>query len=122
LAEVRVVLLDMSPLLRDILRGLVAGEDGMGVVAEYTDAASLALAVEEHAADVVVVGDQSPCLDEDCRELLETHPRVKLFVVGGDGRLTTLYELRPQRHHLGEVAPEELLAVIRNSVDSGDGW
>jgi DNA-binding NarL/FixJ family response regulator len=116
LPELRVVLMDMSPMLRDILRALVAGERGLRVAAEYNDLVPLTPAVEEHEANIVVFGDLSPRLDEDCRELLLTHPQTKLFVVGGDGRRTTLYELRPHREHLGEVAPDELIAAMRNAV------
>jgi DNA-binding NarL/FixJ family response regulator len=113
--ELRVVLMDMSPMLRDILRALVAGERDLRVAAEYDGLVPLMPAVEEHDADVVVFGDLSPRLDDECRELLQKHPQTKLFVVGGDGRRTTLYELRPYREHLGEVAPDELLAAMRNA-------
>ena len=94
----------------------------MSVVAEYPDVVPLTRAVEEHSAQVLVVGDGSPGLDYECRELLEAHPRVKLFVVGGDGRRTTLCELRPHREQLGEVAPEQLLALMRRSVAAAGVW
>lgn len=108
-------------MLRDILRGLVAGERGLTVAAEYPDMAPLRMAVDEHGAHILVFGDQSPRLEQDCRELLETQPLTKLFVVGDEGRLTTFYELRPHREHLGEVAPDELVAVMRNAVETA-GW
>ena len=114
--------MDMSPLLRDILRGLVAGEAGMGVVAEYRDLVPLTRPVVDHSAEVLLFGEGLPLLDDECRELLDRHPRVKLFVVGGDGRRTTLYELRPHREQLGEVAPDELLAVMRNALETAGRW
>jgi hypothetical protein len=114
--------MDMSPLLRDILRGLMAGETGMGVVAEYEYHVPLDQPVHDHSAEVLMFGEGSPLLDDECRELLDRHPRVKLFVVGGDGRRTTLYELRPHREQLGEVAPDELLAVIRNALETAGRW
>ncbi len=93
----------------------------MTVVAEYPDVVPLALPVEEHAAQVIVLGDGPPGLDDECRDLLAAHPRVKLFVVGGDGLRTTLCELRPHREQLGEVAPEQLLALMRQSVSAASG-
>ncbi len=104
-------------MLRDILRALVGREEGLCMAAEYAEIAPLGPAVEEHDAQIVVFGDGSPRLDEECRDLLETHPQAKLFVVGGDGRRTTLYELRPHREHLGEVAPAKLLAAMRHAFE-----
>jgi DNA-binding NarL/FixJ family response regulator len=112
-----VALIDMSPLLRGILRGLVAAETDMSVVAEYAEAVPLTVPVEEHAAHVLVFGDDDPRLDDACRDLLETHPSVKVFLVGGDGRRTTLCELRPHREPLGELAPAQLVAVMRNAAE-----
>jgi hypothetical protein len=119
--ELSVVLMDMSPMLRGILRTLVGGEPGLRVSREYTEFASLRAAVDDNEANIVVFGDGSPRLEDDCRELLEARPRVKLFVVGGDGRRTTLYELRPHRENLGEVAPRELLAAMRSAAET-TGW
>ena len=109
-------------MLRDILRGLVTAEPGLRVVAEYADMAPLEQAVDDHDAQILVFGDRSAGLDEECRELLQTHAMTKLFVVAGDGRRTTLYELRPHREQLGEVAPGELLAVMRNAVTASGAW
>jgi len=114
--DVRVALIDMSPLLRGILRGLVAGERDMSVVAEYSDAVPLSVPVEEHSAQVLVFGDGGRRLEDECRELLETHPSVKLFLVGGDGRRTTLCELRPHREQLGELDPDQLVALMRRAA------
>jgi DNA-binding NarL/FixJ family response regulator len=111
-----VALIDMSPLLRGILRGLVAGEPDMSVVAEYPDAVPLSVPVEQHAAEVVVFGDGGTRLEDECRDLLEAHPSVKLFLVGGDGRRTTLCELRPHREQLGELDPDQLVALIRKAA------
>jgi hypothetical protein len=113
--------MDMSPMLRGILRGLVLGEQGLSVAGEYPELTPLTPAVDAHRADIVVFGDGSPRLEDECRELLEARPRVKLFVVSGEGRRTTLYELRPHRDSLGEIAPAELLAAMRSAVET-TGW
>ena len=114
--ELHVALIDMSPMLREILHGLLDRQSDMHIVAEYEHLPPLSEPVEREGADVVVFGDGSPRLEDECRELLDAHPRVKLFVVGGDGRMATLYELRPNREPLGEVAPDELLAAMRNAA------
>jgi DNA-binding NarL/FixJ family response regulator len=114
--EIRLLLIDMSPMLREIMRGIVAGRSGITVAAEYPKVGSLLDVVDEHQADVVLFGDDSPGLSSECRELLETRPRVKLMLVSAEGRRTTLHELRPYREPLGEVSPDELVDVIRSSA------
>jgi DNA-binding NarL/FixJ family response regulator len=114
--DVRVALIDMSLLLRGILRGLVAREPDMSVVAEYPNAVPLSVPVEEHDAQVLVFGDLGTRLEDQCRELLEAHPSVKLFLVADDGRRTTLCELRPHREQLGELDPDQFVALMRNAA------
>lgn len=109
-------------MLRDILRGLVAAQDDMHVVAEYAELEPLLEPVEDHQADVVLFGEGSPHLTTECREVLAARPDVKLFVIAGEGRRTTLYELRPHREPLGEVAPDEFLSAIRAAVQTSNGW
>jgi DNA-binding NarL/FixJ family response regulator len=121
--SVRVLLMDMSPMLRQILRGLVHGHGGVRVVAEYPEMVPLRRVVEEHEADVVLFGHDSGRLPTECRELLEARPHTRLLVVGNDGRRSTLYELRPHREPLGEASPDDLLEAIRSGPWArADAW
>jgi DNA-binding NarL/FixJ family response regulator len=121
--SVRVVLIDMSPMLRQILRGVVHGPPGIDVVAEYEEMVPLLPAAKEHRADVVLFGHESTRLSEECRELLEERPQTRLLAVGNEGRRSTLYELRPYREALGEVSPDELLEAIRGVPELGaEAW
>ena len=121
--SVRVVLMDMSPLLRQILRGVVHGGSGIKVVAEYAEMTPLVRAVEEHDADVVLFGHESTRLPSECRELLEARPYTRLLAVGNEGRRSTLYELRPHREPLGEVSPDELMEAIRGAPElRAEAW
>jgi hypothetical protein len=119
--DLRVILMEMPPLLRDILRMEFEGEHGIRLVGDDEESSPVGAAIDLHRADVVVFGDASPGLDDRCRALLDTRPRVKLFVVDDDGRRTTLYELRPHRERLGELAPARLLAAVRDAA-RGRGW
>jgi DNA-binding NarL/FixJ family response regulator len=121
--SVRVVLMDMSPMLRQILRGLVHGRSGIEVVAEYTEMAPLLRVVEEHEANLVLFGHDSSRLSSECRELLEARPYTRLLAVGNEGRRSTLYELRPHREPLGEVSPDELLEALRREPSArAEAW
>jgi DNA-binding NarL/FixJ family response regulator len=110
--SVRVVLMDMSPMLRQILRAVVDGPPEIDVVAEYEEMVPLLPAATEHRADVVLFGHESTRLSAECRELLEKLPQTRLLAVGNEGRRSTLYELRPHREPLGEVSPDELVRAI----------
>jgi DNA-binding NarL/FixJ family response regulator len=121
--SVRVLLMDMSPMLRQILRGVVHGHGGARVVAEYPEMVPLRGVVEEHDADIVLFGHDSARLPTECRELLEARPQTRLLAVGHDGRRSTIYELRPHREPLGEASPDELLDAIRSAPwPPADGW
>ena len=52
----RIVLIDMSPLLREIVRGILAREPDLEIVGEHDDATDVADAVEREEPDFVIVG------------------------------------------------------------------
>jgi DNA-binding NarL/FixJ family response regulator len=118
--QIRIVLVDMPGLLRDIVRA--AASDGrLKVVREYAQAVELLEAVERNDARVVVAGAAASDLD-DVGRLLRAHPEVKVLAIRDDGSDTTLWELKPYEKRLGEVSPEALRAAIHGAVDADSGW
>jgi hypothetical protein len=109
----RILLIAVPRLLGDIVRR--AGGDVL-VVGDQTGPDDLVAAVDSLSANVVVFGSAANELPGSCRSLLERRPSVKVIVVGGDMRHTTLYELRPHRLPLGDVSPKDLVAAIRAAV------
>jgi DNA-binding NarL/FixJ family response regulator len=108
----RIVLVDMSPLLRDIVRNAIAHEPDLEVVAEHDGDVDLETAVARGGADFVILGSEAPA-HTSTASLLAANCRVRALELQGDGRDAVLYEFRPHRVALGELSPDTLLRTIR---------
>lgn len=111
---IRILLFDLPPLLRDLVsREFDADEDMTSVVAA---SGGLERAVADHHPDAVIVPLDQYRLPPESRELLENRARLRVLGLDyRDGR-SVLYELRPDRSDLGEVAPAELPGLIRSAL------
>ncbi len=108
----RIVLIDMSPLLREIVRGVLIGEPDLEVVGEHDAPVDVRETVERDDADFVIVGTDSAA-ETWMRSLVGPDRGVRALEVRSDGRECVLYELRPHRVPLGEISPATLLSTIR---------
>ncbi len=108
----RIVLIDMPPLLRDIVREASRPEPDLDVVAEHEGAVDLRDAVErdERRLRDRRLGRAS---DECVRSLVARERGVRALEVRSDGKESVLYELRPHRVSLGEISSETLVRTIR---------
>ena len=109
----RILLVELPPMLRDIIAETIAMEPDMEVVAEVPDASSLMSSFERTEVGVVVVGRDDPSL---ASMLLAQHPQLKILAVANHGRESSLYEMRPQREPLGEISPQRLVEEIRKAA------
>jgi len=114
LERTRIVLIDMPPLLREIVREAVARGEGLEVVAEHDDAPELRATVERDDADFVIVGSDAAAA-ACVTSLVESQRSVRALELRADGRESVLYELRPHRVPLGEISAETLLRSIRGT-------
>jgi DNA-binding NarL/FixJ family response regulator len=122
--EVRVLLVDLPRMLREIVRNVLDAHAGVTVVDHASvqpRPTSLVEAVDRARADVVITGkpDQRAAVT---RTLLEQRPRVQLIAVSEDGRHTTVSGLRPYREPLGEVEPDQLVEAIRGVAAAAARW
>lgn len=113
--RLRIVLINMPRMLREIIREVVSPQPDMEVAGEFAAAHSLLEAVERTQADFVITGTGDAEL-ADVGRVLREWPRLKVLAVAADGRQTYLYELRPQKVHLGEVSPQNLLDALRSAA------
>lgn len=116
---IRIVLIDMPRLLRDILGGLASAD--LHVVRTYPEPVDLVDAVDRDAADVLITGVDAQEPRELERVLVE-RPSVKVLGIAADGSSTTLLELVPRRRRLGEVSVEQIAAAVRRSVERDREW
>jgi chemotaxis response regulator CheB len=118
LSLTRVALIDLSPILTQIVTDVLTRPD---IRAEGPFSGEEAC--EKVAAlrpDVVIVGLEDDTPDEDglppkCRRLLSVHPWTRVLSLAHDGREAVLHELHPRHTVLGEASPEKLLETIRGS-------
>jgi DNA-binding NarL/FixJ family response regulator len=112
LERTRIVLIDMSPLLREIVRETLACEPDLDVVAEHEAAVDVREVVERDRADFVIVGSDADAAD-GVRSVVSADRGVRALELHSDGKESVLYELRPHRVSLGEISPAALLRTIR---------
>jgi DNA-binding NarL/FixJ family response regulator len=117
LEQTRIVLVDMSPLLREIVREAVAREPDLRVVREHEAGVDLRAAVERDEPDFLIVGSEAGT-EAAVGPLVARGRGLRALEVRSDGREGVLYELRPHRVPLGELSPDALLHTIRTPP----GW
>jgi DNA-binding NarL/FixJ family response regulator len=117
-AAVRVVLADMSRVTRELVFRIVEEEPGVEVVAEVPDHAfSLRDVVVATAADVVILGVDTPALLAECIELLDELALARVLALSADGRRGYLYGPRPDGTRVDVLSPGLILdAVRRNEI------
>jgi len=111
LERTRIVLIDMAPLLREIVREAIVREPDLELVAEH-DQTDVRSAVELDDPDFIIVGEGAAA-DENVRALVGAGRGLRALEVQSDGRESVLYELRPHRISLGEISSETLVRAIR---------
>jgi hypothetical protein len=115
----RILLVGLPRLLEEIVSDALAQAPDLMVTATLPDAEALAL--DPPAADVVVVGTDSPGL---IATTLERQPRLAILAVSDDARSSSLYVLRPERTRIGDLSPGSLVAAIRAAAEppAADWW
>lgn len=108
----RIVLIDVPPLVRDLVRMLVFEEPTLELIGEYADAAEALADLEGAPADAIVTTQPE---SESVRELLRHWPRARVIVMSDDGRRTSTFELVLRERVLGDVSVDSLLAELQRS-------
>ena len=109
---IRVLLIDMPQMLREIVRRQLVLDGRFEIVGEYTQHVSIDVAVARSRADYVIVGDDVFDLYSVRRRVLEEGPQVRVLAIRPDGGQTTLHQLRPEEIELGELSPQKLIDVM----------
>ena len=116
---ISVVLIDMAPMLREIVREAVSSDKEIDVVREYADATDLAIAVERDGPDVVILGAEATA-DEHVIAALRASPGLRVLGLGGDGRRLHVHQLAWRRLEFEQVSPRRILDLIHGSAIGGE--
>jgi hypothetical protein len=118
--KIRVLLAYMSPMLIDIIKGIIASEKDLILAGQVSIHNELLRASVDQRADVVIVGPLPAAETQDYRAFLYRRPRMKIIAIAAGGRHALLHELQPRVIPLDEVSPASLIAAIRG-ISGGDG-
>jgi DNA-binding NarL/FixJ family response regulator len=118
--RIRIVVIDMPRMLRDIVKYTVSTDDQVELVREYTERTDLAAAVARDRPHFVIVGSEA-FGSEQVAAALATSPKLSVLALTADGRKLHLHELTPTRLEFGEISPGRLLEVIRMRAAADDG-
>jgi DNA-binding NarL/FixJ family response regulator len=107
--EIRVLLSEMPPMLRDILHDALRDDTEIRIVGEVERHAGAAAVASSTGAHVVVTGETGP----------DERVRCRLLVVRRAGDRNTpapTDEVKLHEEPLGDVSPGELVEAIRHAV------
>jgi hypothetical protein len=117
---IRILLVDMPRLVRDMLVGAIERQADMAIVGQRPAVAALGEAVRESDAEFVILGlDDHRRLPPDGGRFLAERSRVRLFGIEAVDGEACLYELKPERVELGAVTPESVVRAIRRAASRG---
>jgi len=120
--EIRLVIADDHPLMRDALRRAIEAEPGLTVVAEAGDGREALNAIVEHRPDVAVLDVDMPGLDgfavaRELREKGTAVPIVFLTVHDDPSFFESALELGAKGYILKDSAAADIVAGLRTVAD-----
>ncbi len=118
MAEIRIVLVDDSELMRGALRALVETQAGMRVVGEAGDGEEAVKVALQHAPDVVLLDVAMPGLSgtEAARRLEQAVPAAKILAFSGyddEARVREMLAAGADGFIRKSAAPDEIVRAIR---------
>jgi DNA-binding NarL/FixJ family response regulator len=112
---VRVLLLELPQLLRDILEHALQAHGGCELLGDTRRA--FAMAFEPATApDVVILGLTAAEDFSIVPALFARWPQAQVMTVTQAGNDAAVYELRPRRRSLGQMSPHEIVAALCDFV------
>jgi hypothetical protein len=116
---IRVVLVDLPQLNRDLIARILDDEPGVHLVCDVVEAGvPIRRLIEETAADIVIIGTDAPALLTECHELLDERAPWRVLAVSGDGRNAHLYGVRPYAMAVDDFSLDSVLEIVRKSANS----
>lgn len=120
MSSIRILLVGMPLMLRDIVKGILAAEPRVRIVGELDDGGSVVDQARVEA-DLAILGLRDSELPEIGVRLLTANPGTRLLGISSDGRKGFIYELRPHAIPLGELSPRVLVNAILRQIDHTTG-
>ena len=116
--EIRVALVDLPPLLREIVSGALMGASDVDIVDYYADRKALMQALPIAHVDAVVIAPSQSERDEIARELLSAAPYLAVLSLSRDDRDVIVSQLTFRSSTVHDVSAAALIEAIRSSIPS----
>ena len=120
---IRVLLLDMSGIVADIVRQTVSQHDDIEIVDSLQDVRRLESAARKRDVDLVITAYRPH--ESDLRRFdraLVARPGLRVLAIEDDGRTACIYTLWPRTIQLGPLSPQRLIEFIREATSSHVAW
>ncbi len=118
--SIKILVAGLPLMLGDIVGRLLREQSDLEVLAIGAGEATLARAVRDTGARVLILGEQVADRDRLVGSLHRENPALKILIVDESGRSAVLSELSPRSRPLGELSPESLLEVVRRAAERED--
>jgi len=106
-------------MLLTMVREIIATDRHCDVVAETSDDRDLSKALNDTAADVVILTAKIDVADADpFSGLLAGHPKTRGLAIATDGQKAFVHVLRPCVTEILELSPQTLLATIKQHASA----
>jgi chemotaxis response regulator CheB len=114
-APIRILLVAMPRLMRDIVEAELLAQPDMTLVGVSDTTAGLVDEIADIAPDFVLIGAEHGC---SVQPLLERRPWMRVLEIEPRAADAHLYELRPRRVDLGAMSAADLVTTIRSTANA----
>jgi chemotaxis response regulator CheB len=118
LKPIRVLLIGMSQMQINIVRNILASQEGIVIAGETPERSEITRVLTTVKADVVVTSAAAETDENSYRELLYRRPRVRILTITADGRQARIHRLEPHVTTIVDLSQTSLIAAIRGTDDS----
>jgi DNA-binding NarL/FixJ family response regulator len=119
-AQIRLVLASMPPLLGAIVRETLAGQRDIEILAEVADLEQVLTVVRHTGASVAILGSMPDDPRALVHELLTHHPWLHVVMLTSDARTAVVHSLQPRASAIADISPQALLDAIRTAPAEKD--
>jgi chemotaxis response regulator CheB len=116
IAQIRILVVDLPRLVRDMVEQTIAHQHDMAVVAHCVSFDDLLDEAERSEPDIVIVGIEDRALPHVCLELMLEHQGVSVLGIDARSGRAWLYELRLEQVEIDEVSPADVVHSIRSAA------
>jgi hypothetical protein len=116
LPNIRIVLVELRGIERDIVLEALRDQEGMRVVGEVRQSAHVSEAIARLDPDLLIWHLDAVELPEASPGLLFAHPTLRILVLDREG-IGFVWSLHPHKAHLGDLSPSRLVRSIKDQFE-----